>query len=120
MEVRHCECGAWVNMYNGTLHRCKYRPIGYAWPVKDLPKKHRKRVNLANPQDLIDLLKSQRHCCELCGGTNILQVHHKVPRRLGGTDALDNLRLVCRDCHLFVIHRTPKGGTIHSWEAQHA
>jgi 5-methylcytosine-specific restriction endonuclease McrA len=39
--------------------------------------------------------------CELCGMKNyaILQIHHKKERYKGGTDALDNLLLLCPNCH---------------------
>jgi len=39
--------------------------------------------------------------CERCRHSNytILQVHHKIERYRGGTDALVNLELLCPNCH---------------------
>jgi len=39
--------------------------------------------------------------CERCGQKNyaILQVHHKVERYRGGSDAIKNLELLCPNCH---------------------
>ena len=40
--------------------------------------------------------------CEKCGNENynILQVHHKIERCNGGTDELENLILLCPNCHM--------------------
>jgi 5-methylcytosine-specific restriction endonuclease McrA len=37
--------------------------------------------------------------CAYCGTREDLVAHHKVPRRLGGLDLLENLEPVCRSCH---------------------
>lgn len=39
--------------------------------------------------------------CEKCQEDNysILQIHHKVERYRGGTDEMDNLELLCPNCH---------------------
>lgn len=37
--------------------------------------------------------------CEICGYAKILQVHHIVPKRFGGTDIDDNLKTLCPLCH---------------------
>jgi hypothetical protein len=37
--------------------------------------------------------------CSYCGSRDHLVAHHKVPRRLGGLDLLENLEPVCRGCH---------------------
>jgi HNH endonuclease len=37
--------------------------------------------------------------CAYCGSREDLVAHHKVPRRLGGQDLLENLEPVCRSCH---------------------
>ncbi|MCY4121309.1 MAG: HNH endonuclease [Acidobacteria bacterium] len=38
--------------------------------------------------------------CTRCGSQHRLEVDHIVPLTEGGTDALDNLRVLCRDCHV--------------------
>jgi len=37
--------------------------------------------------------------CAHCGSEDDLVAHHKVPRRYGGLDQLENLEPVCRSCH---------------------
>jgi 5-methylcytosine-specific restriction endonuclease McrA len=37
--------------------------------------------------------------CAYCGAREDLVAHHKVPRKLGGADAYENLEPVCRSCH---------------------
>lgn len=79
----------------------------------------RHRANLSVSPVLRNHLKAIRGAaCELCGSTHILQVHHKIPRRLGGTDADENLRLLCMDCHLNTVHQYGYNG-IHTWEEEH-
>jgi 5-methylcytosine-specific restriction endonuclease McrA len=37
--------------------------------------------------------------CVACGSRDDLVAHHKMPRRYGGLDVLENLEPVCRSCH---------------------
>jgi hypothetical protein len=46
--------------------------------------------------------------CQKCGGgvfqsisrhDNYLEIHHKISKSKGGTDAIDNLELLCKNCH---------------------
>lgn len=37
--------------------------------------------------------------CELCGSRRGLDVHHIIPRCVGGDDKLDNLIVICSGCH---------------------
>jgi 5-methylcytosine-specific restriction endonuclease McrA len=37
--------------------------------------------------------------CVYCGSREDLVAHHKLPRRYGGLDVLENLEPVCRSCH---------------------
>lgn len=37
--------------------------------------------------------------CELCGNEWDLSTHHVVPRARGGLDDLENIVVVCKDCH---------------------
>jgi 5-methylcytosine-specific restriction endonuclease McrA len=37
--------------------------------------------------------------CVYCGSREDLVAHHKLPRRYGGLDVLENLEAVCRSCH---------------------
>lgn len=61
-----------------------------------------KRNNYVQGWLLKEKLAAQRGgVCETCGhdNYNILQVHHRVPKAEGGTDALSNLMLLCPNCH---------------------
>jgi hypothetical protein len=51
------------------------------------------------------------HCpvCEVCKAAPARDVHHRVPRRLGGTDRDDNLIAVCKVCHLAIEPLRVKG-----------
>lgn len=48
-------------------------------------------------------LSRDKHLCQDCRDkgrvTAAAQVDHVVPKAKGGTDALDNLRSLCRECH---------------------
>ncbi|MCF8009451.1 MAG: HNH endonuclease [Halanaerobiales bacterium] len=37
--------------------------------------------------------------CELCDGISGLQIHHIIKKSQGGNDDLDNLILLCWNCH---------------------
>ena len=37
--------------------------------------------------------------CELCGLISVVQIHHKKPLALGGTNDTDNLICICESCH---------------------
>jgi len=37
--------------------------------------------------------------CAYCGTREDLVAHHRIPRKMGGLDALENLEPVCRSCH---------------------
>ena len=39
------------------------------------------------------------HCCQEWAATNDLTIDHIMPITKGGTDELDNLRILCRPCN---------------------
>lgn len=48
--------------------------------------------------------KEDNYTCQCCGdimseSDKVFDVHHIIPQKEGGPDALDNLVLVCRSCH---------------------
>ncbi len=43
--------------------------------------------------------KNKHPICEKCGGTNGIEVHHKIPLIKGGNDTQDNLISLCYECH---------------------
>jgi 5-methylcytosine-specific restriction endonuclease McrA len=52
-----------------------------------------------------DVRKRDAYTCQACGsvwqrGQRPLDVHHKIPVRVGGTDDMGNLTALCRRCHI--------------------
>jgi RNA-directed DNA polymerase len=63
------------------------------------------------------LAKKQRYLCPLCGqficdNRESLEVHHIIPRALGGTNEYKNLQLVHISCHIDHHIKHPVNGTI--------
>lgn len=52
--------------------------------------------------------RRDRYTCQRCGSMLRLEVDHIIPRRVGGTDDLDNLRTLCHDCHLNRYEEAPQ------------
>jgi 5-methylcytosine-specific restriction endonuclease McrA len=47
------------------------------------------------------VLNRDGHCCQRCGqGEGKLHVDHIVPKRLGGSDLMENLQTLCQMCNL--------------------
>jgi 5-methylcytosine-specific restriction endonuclease McrA len=44
-------------------------------------------------------LKEDNYTCQRCGKTRDLTIHHILPRSQGGSDALENLIVLCVKCH---------------------
>jgi len=64
------------------------------------------------------VLKRDNYTCQRCGITQEaidkeLDVHHKVPYKLGGTNELSNLISLCRRCHNILEPRTANNDTSH-------
>ena len=50
------------------------------------------------------VLRRDNYTCKRCGKKfppENLHVHHIIPKKIGGTDALENLETLCEDCHRF-------------------
>ena len=56
------------------------------------------------------VLTKARNKCERpgCGHTRFLEIHHKIPRALGGTNDQANLQVLCSGCHS-LIHKRGAG-----------
>lgn len=46
-----------------------------------------------------EVFRRYYECCAYCGSVENLTVHHKQPLSLGGDNDLDNLILLCKECH---------------------
>lgn len=99
-----CGCGT---EWNRTQHERKYgltqcKPCRTAERrMQRVPKASRWKG--VKPYVRANLSQRTAGRCEDCGaleGAEPHHIHHVVPRALGGTHALDNLRLLCPDCHM--------------------
>ena len=52
------------------------------------------------PDKMRILLLSKHNCCEKCGSTIGLEIHHKKPLSLGGNTVEENLIVLCANCHI--------------------
>ena len=52
-------------------------------------------------------LRRDEYKCVVCGGTKSLQVDHIVAVADGGSDEVDNLQTLCRECHDSKHHTLP-------------
>lgn len=57
------------------------------------------------------IIKRANLKCVICGwGESTCDIHHIVPKKNGGSNANDNLIIVCPNCHR-IIHTTDKYST---------
>jgi len=58
------------------------------------------------------------HRCETpgCGRTRFLEVHHRRPRSLGGSNEVTNLQVLCSSCHQLVHQRGQSQPAQHQYE----
>jgi hypothetical protein len=66
--------------------------------VSVLPLGGRRRKRLPS-QVLQALVARSAGCCECCSQRGLLHIHHIRPLSRGGTNELENLRLLCSNCH---------------------
>lgn len=43
--------------------------------------------------------------CELCGYSLVVESHHILPRKMGGLHEIDNLMVLCPNCHALITRR---------------
>jgi 5-methylcytosine-specific restriction endonuclease McrA len=51
------------------------------------------------PWEVLSAMVTSGAACVVCGSREDLVAHHRIPRRYGGLDRLENLEPVCRSCH---------------------
>lgn len=66
-----------------------------------------------------EILLKEFGCCEVCGYDfkPTLQVHHIIPVSKGGSNDLENLSLLCPNCHS-LIHSLMSDATTNSMDAE--
>ena len=50
------------------------------------------------------ILEKYHYNCSICGSNEEIDVHHKIPIKDGGTNEIENLIAVCRNCHEKLHH----------------
>ena len=56
------------------------------------------------------------HRCQECGRAGRLEAHHVVELANGGTNDMNNLKTLCRACHIDT-HRPKRSEQARAWEA---
>jgi 5-methylcytosine-specific restriction endonuclease McrA len=82
------DCGRKPTLQRG------WRRVG---PTIVVQKKRRVRLPKRSVQRKV-YKRDGRRCCN-CGSTERLTIDHIVPRSRGGSNALDNLQVLCHDCN---------------------
>jgi RNA-directed DNA polymerase len=72
-------------------------------PIDDIPLSQRVWMGNANNslwRELKEAIKAERGAkCEMCHSTSNLDLHHIKARKFKGKDVVENLQLLCRNCH---------------------
>ena len=78
-----------------------------------MSKLHRRTHNREWERVRRQALERDGHRCRECGKPGRLEVHHLLHLQSGGTNELENLRTLCRSCHI-AIHKKAVDA---DWEA---
>lgn len=93
-------CGIEYNkgLHKKTCSRACANKLRIGSKYIDRPLKNKAQTNKILKERLISLRGSS---CERCSfpNTKILNVHHKIRRADGGSNDIDNLELICPNCH---------------------
>lgn len=71
----------------------------------------RRRSDFQKERDrlMLAIIERDGYLCDECGGTESLTIDHIMPLSKGGSDELDNLRLLCQSCNSTKGDRMPEG-----------
>jgi HNH endonuclease len=72
----------------------------------------RYRRKVASPKQWQAIIEEKLTGCRLAytecvGNASICELHHLVPRSMGGDDVADNIVALCRSCHYRISYRHP-------------
>jgi 5-methylcytosine-specific restriction endonuclease McrA len=87
--------------YNGsTVWTIKYRRrrLGIKKYLYGEVKKHKAWIRA-------QAIKQHGNRCELCGYKSAVDTHHIVPKHQGGPHEVENLMVVCPNCHALITRR---------------
>lgn len=72
------------------------------------PKNTKKKRITVSDTTYKEVAERDNHRCRLCGRKEDLQLHHIRGRGKGLTNDVDNCIMLCRHCHLEVVHKNQK------------
>lgn len=86
-----------------TISRVKYRrrKLGIKKYLYGEVKKHKAWIR-------IQAIKRYGEACELCTYNLAVDTHHIIPKHKGGPHEIDNLMVVCPNCHALITRRKIK------------
>lgn len=83
---------------NQWLVRYRRRRLGIKKYLYGEVKKHRAWIRM-------QAIKKYGNKCELCGYRLVVESHHILARKDGGLHAIDNLMVLCPNCHTLITKR---------------
>lgn len=83
---------------NQWLVRYRRRKLGIKKYLYGEIKKHRAWIRM-------QAIKKYGNKCELCGYRLVVESHHILPRKKGGLHEINNLMVLCPNCHALITRR---------------
>jgi len=111
-EWKVCWCGAKLKPGNYPAHLARHDK----WGELPIPLGSTLPARASWTQMKCLALRRDNYMCRIAlldsriGHTELLTVHHIVPRALGGTDHLNNLVTLCSNCHKRTYRARARGG----------
>lgn len=81
-----------IKKVNQCRVRYRRRKLGIKKYLYGKIKKYKARIRM-------QAIKRYGNRCELCGYALVLETHHILPRKKGGLHVMDNLMVLCSNCH---------------------
>ena len=100
-SLKFCvHCGRHYEIGTGVRSRCGDCGRAYDRELSRQKRARRARSSAAWQKVRAQARQRDGNCCVRCGGTESLEVHHRVALADGGDEfALSNLETLCRSCH---------------------
>jgi len=89
------------NGYKGAdiwIVRYRRRKLGIKKYLYGEVKKHKAWIRL-------QAIKKYGNKCELCGYSTVVDTHHIIPKKIGGPHEINNLIILCPNCHALVTRK---------------
>lgn len=75
---------------------------------KNIVQKSKKRRIIVSKETYNHVIERDKYSCRLCGSMQELQLHHIDGRGKYKTNDINNCIMLCRHCHLDVVHKNNK------------